>query len=127
MAARLHKNNPRLTAEKARFLAQHWAQQADSGEIILRFDPRHKIVNPVMNRVEELIACWQRITCPTLWVVTNEVDPRNWRKDSPAQLLERKQAFRNFTEALLDDSGHMMHHDQPQKLAAIIEAFLLRD
>ena len=127
VAERLRKNNRRLTEDKAQFLARHWAQQSDNGEIILRFDPRHKIVNPVMNRVEELIACWQRVTCPVLWVMTNEVDPRNWRKDTPAQLQERKQAFRDFSETLLEDSGHMMHHDQPQKLATIIEEFLLRD
>jgi pimeloyl-ACP methyl ester carboxylesterase len=127
VAARLRKNNPRLSEDKSRFLAQHWAQQADSGQIVLRFDPRHKIVNPVMNQVDQLIACWKRITCPVLWVVTNEVDMRNWRKDSSSQLAERKAAFRDFSETLLEDCGHMMHHDQPEKLAAMIEAFLLRD
>ena len=93
----------------------------------MRFDPRHKIVNPILNHVDELIACWQRITCPTLWVVTNEVDPRNWRKDTAAQLAERKNAFRNFGEIVIDECGHMMHHDQPEKLAVIIEAFLQRE
>jgi pimeloyl-ACP methyl ester carboxylesterase len=127
VAERLRKNNPRLTQDKAKFLAQHWAQQTSSGEIILRFDPRHKIVNPVMSQIDQLIECWKRITCPVLWVVTNEVDPRGWRKDTKDQMRERKQAFRDFHETLLEDSGHMMHHDQPQKLAAIIEAFLLRN
>jgi len=126
VAARLRKNNPRLTADKADYLAQHWAQRLDTGEIVLRFDPRHKIVNPVLNRVEEIIACWRRITCPVLWVVTNEIDLRNWRKDTPDQLNERKRAFRDFREVLLEDSGHMMHHDQPARLAAIIEGFLLQ-
>ena len=127
VAERLRKNNPRLTEDKARFLAPHWAQQSAGGDIVLRFDPRHKIVNPVMNQVDQLIACWKRITCPVLWVLTNEVDMRNWRKDTPAELSERKQAFRNLSEILLEDSGHMMHHDQPEKLAAIIEVFLTQD
>ena len=127
VAERLRKNNPRLTEEKARFLAPHWAQLSAGGDIALRFDPRHKIVNPVMNQVDQLIACWKRITCPVLWVLTNEVDMRNWRKDTPAELSERKQAFRNLSEILLEDSGHMMHHDQPEKLAAIIEVFLTQD
>jgi pimeloyl-ACP methyl ester carboxylesterase len=126
VAARLRKNNPRLTAEQAAFLAPHWARQKATGEIVLRFDPRHKTVNPVMSRLEELLECWKRVTCPVLWVMTREVDPRGWRKDTPAQFQERKNAFRNFSEALLEDCGHMMHHDQPRKLAAIIEAFLLR-
>jgi pimeloyl-ACP methyl ester carboxylesterase len=127
VAERLRKNNPRLSAGKAQFLATQWARQADNGEIILRFDPRHKMVNPVLSRLEELIACWQRVTCPVLWVMTNEIDPRGWRKDTPAQFQERKTAFRDFHETLLEDSGHMMHHDQPEKLAAIIETFLGRD
>ena len=127
VAERLRKNNPRLTEDKSHFLAQHWARQTENGEIVLRFDPRHKIVNPVMNQVDQLIACWRRITCPALWVMTNEIDMRNWRKDSPEQLNERKHAFRNLSEILLEDSGHMMHHDQPEKLAAIIETFLLRE
>ena len=127
VAGRLRRNNPRLTADKAQFLAQHWAQQNSNGEITLRFDPRHKTVNPVMAQIDQLLECWKRVTCPVLWVVTDEVDPRGWRKDSPEQLLERKQAFRDFHECLLEDSGHMMHHDQPEKLAVIIEAFLLRE
>ena len=125
VAARLRKNNPRLTAEKANFLARHWAEQKATGEIVLRFDPRHKIVNPVLSRLEELLECWKRTTCPVLWVLTNEIDPRGWRKDTPAQFQERKSAFRDFREVELEDSGHMMHHDQPQRLAAIIEDFLL--
>jgi pimeloyl-ACP methyl ester carboxylesterase len=126
VAARLRKNNLRLTQDKAQFLAQHWARQADTGEVVLRFDPRHKIANPVLSRLEELIECWKRVTCPVLWVMTNEVDPRGWRKDTPAQFQQRTGAFRNFRQMLLEDSGHMMHHDQPQKLAAIIEDFLLQ-
>ena len=127
VAERLRKNNPRLSLQKSQFLAQHWARQAENGDIVLCFDPKHKIVNPVMNQVEQLIACWQRVTCPVLWVVTNEIDPRNWRKDTPEQFAERKGAFRDFRELLLEDSGHMMHHDQPERLAAMIESFLLRD
>ncbi len=126
VAARLMKNNPRLPRDKADFLAQHWARRASNGEIVLNFDPRHKIVNPVLSRLEELLECWKRVTCPTLWVVTNEIDPRGWRKDTPAQMAERKQAFRDFREVLLQDSGHMMHHDQPEQLAAMIETFLLK-
>jgi pimeloyl-ACP methyl ester carboxylesterase len=132
VAERLRKNNPRLTLDKAQFLAQHWAQQtsdAEGGEIVLRFDPRHKTVNPVMSQLDQLIHCWKRITCATLWVVTSDgavQDGRAWRKDTPGELIERKSAFRDFSETLLEDCGHMMHHDQPEKLAAIIEAFLLR-
>ena len=124
VAERLMKNNSRLPRDKADFLARHWARQAETGEITLNFDPRHKLVNPVLSRLDELIECWKRVTCPTLWVFTNEIDPRGWRKDTPQQMAERKSAFRDFHEVTLENSGHMMHHDQPEKLAAIIEKFL---
>jgi pimeloyl-ACP methyl ester carboxylesterase len=46
-------------------------------------------------------------------------------KDTPEQLAERKSAFRDRREIELDEAGHMMHHDQPERLAPLIEAFLL--
>ena len=127
VAARLRKNNPRLSDERAAFLAQHWAKRLDSGELVLASDPRHKIVNPYLFRVDEAIACWRRITAPVLLVSgkLSEIPAR--MKDTPAQLAERKGAFRDRREAELEDCGHMMHHDQPQRLARLIEPFLTGD
>ena len=124
VAERLQKTNPRLPDDKARFLAQHWAKQISPGEIALTSDPKHKIVNPVLNRIEEVLANWRRITAPVLWVVGTESNARGWRADSAGQLAERKAAFAKFREVELADCGHMMHHDQPEKLAAVIEQFL---
>lgn len=126
VAARLKKNNRRLTDEQAHFLAQHWAKQTGPTEVTLRSDPKHKFVNPVLTRLEELLACWRQVTAPVLWVTGDETNGRGWRTDSVQQLAERKAAFRNFREIELQDCGHMMHHDQPVKLAAIIEEFLAR-
>ncbi len=126
VAARLKQNNPRLPDDKARFLAQHWAKQVAPGEVVLRSDPKHKILNPVLSRIEEVLACWRRITAPVLWVAGAESKAPGWLADSAAQLAERKAAFRNFREITLDECGHMMHHDQPVKLAAVIEAFLVQ-
>ena len=126
VAARLKKNNRRLTDEQAHFLAQHWAKQTGPAEVTLRSDPKHKFVNPVLTRLEELLACWRQVTAPVLWVAGDETNGRGWRTDSVQQLAERKAAFRDFREIELQDCGHMMHHDQPVKLAAIIEGFLAR-
>ncbi len=124
VAARLQKNNPRLSDEMARFLAQHWAKQVAPGEVVLRSDPKHRIVNPVLNRIEEVMACWGRITARVLWVAGNESKASGWRSDGAAQLAARKAAFKHFHEVSLAQCGHMMHHDQPQQLAGIIEKFL---
>lgn len=124
VARRLKKNNPRLTDEMAHFLAQHWAKENADGTVVLRSDPKHKIVNPVLNRLEELMACWRRITAPVLWISGAQSTAAGWRADSSAQFAERKLAFKHFEETVLEDCGHMMHHDQPARLAAIIEQFL---
>jgi pimeloyl-ACP methyl ester carboxylesterase len=124
VAARLKRNNSRLSGEMAVFLAQHWAKQDPSGEITLASDPRHKLVNPYLFRLEELLACWRQVSAPVLWVFARESKRAGYLNDTPGQLAERKSAFRDFHEVWLDDCGHMMHHDQPQRLAEIIESFL---
>lgn len=124
VAARMRKTNPRLTAERAAFLARYWAKQLDSGEIVLTSDPLHKTVNPYLFRIEEAIACWSRITAPVLLVSGKQSEIPGRMKDTPEQLAERKGAFRDRREVDLDDCGHMMHHDQPEQLAPLIEDFL---
>ena len=124
VAARLQKNNARLSDDMARFLAQHWAKQTAPGEVVLRSDPRHRIVNPVLNRLEEVTACWRRVTARVLWVAGEDSTASGWRTDDERQLAARKAAFANFHEATIPQCGHMMHHDQPRALARIIEAFL---
>ena len=124
VAARLKKNNARLADYKALFLAQHWAKQIAPGVVTLNSDPKHKMVNPVLNRIEEVFACWQRITAPVLWVSGADSSARGWRADIASQLAQRKAAIPNLSEVVLPECGHMMHHDQPEQLARVIEDFL---
>jgi pimeloyl-ACP methyl ester carboxylesterase len=127
VAARLRKTNPRLTEARAAFLARHWAKRQDNGEYVLLSDPVHKSVNPYLFRIDEAIACWRRITAPVLLVSGRLSDIPARMKDTPEQLAERKSAFRDRREIELDEAGHMMHHDQPERLAPLIEAFLLEN
>jgi pimeloyl-ACP methyl ester carboxylesterase len=123
VAERLKRNNQRLSDEKARFLARHWARES-GGRVEMLSDPRHKAANPYLFRVEEALACWRRITAPALLVTGKQSHIVAWLKDVPEQLAERKAAFRDLREVELDDCGHMMHHDQPCRLARLIEEFL---
>ena len=124
VAARLRKTNPRLPEEHAAFLARHWAKQLPGGEVVLHSDPRHKTVNPYLFRIDEAIACWRRVTAPVLLVSGRQSEIPARMKDTPEQLAERKGAYRDRREEVLEDCGHMMHHDQPQRLARLIEDFL---
>jgi pimeloyl-ACP methyl ester carboxylesterase len=121
---RLMQNNPRLTPDKARFLAPHWAKRADSGEVLLVSDPAHKMLHPVLYRLEEALACWRRISAPVLWVWGDGEWMRKWFKTGDEDLAERRAAIRDLTEVRLENCGHMMHHDQPEKLAGVLEEFL---
>jgi pimeloyl-ACP methyl ester carboxylesterase len=124
LAQRLKANNPRLTQEHAEFLARHWGRETSAGTVELRSDPRHKVANPYPYRIEESLAIWRRATAPVLLVNGRDSHIPGWLRDTPEQLAERKGAFRDFRETAIDDCGHMMHHDQPQRLAEVIETFL---
>ena len=39
-------------------------------------------------------------------------------------LIERLKAVPDCRTAVVQDTGHMLHHDQPQAVAALIESFL---
>ncbi len=124
LAARLQSENPRLNPEKASFIAQAWAHQSGDGLVEMRSDPRHKRANPVLFRIEELIACWREVTAPALWVFGRESEGTGYLKDTPDQLAERKGAISHCREAWVENAGHMMHHDQPAAVARLIEDFL---
>jgi pimeloyl-ACP methyl ester carboxylesterase len=125
VAARLKRNNPRLTADKAAFLAGHWARRLESGEVVLVSDPRHKMANPVLFRIDEALACWKRVTAPTLLVFGKDSNISRRIRDTPGQFAERRDAFANRREVEIENCGHMMHHDQPERLAAVLEDFFL--
>jgi pimeloyl-ACP methyl ester carboxylesterase len=125
LAQRLRKSNPRLSPEKAEFLARHWGREAGKG-VVLRSDPAHKIVNPVLYRYEEVRACWREVTAPVLWVEAAASETLKRLKLGADDLAERRAAFRNLQYEVLADCSHMLHHDQPAALARLLERFLAR-
>jgi pimeloyl-ACP methyl ester carboxylesterase len=124
LADRLQGNNKRLSRGKAEFLARHWGREVDGQGVVLRGDPAHKIVNPVLYRQEEWRACWQLVTAPVLWVEAAESDALQRVRLDAAAHAERRAAFRNLRHVTVPDAGHMLHHDQPEAVARLIEEFL---
>ena len=123
LAERLRAGNPRLTREKADFLARFWGRE-EGETVILRSDPAHKIVNPLLYRIEEVQACWREASAPVLWVDAAESDTLKRLGLSDAQHAERRNCFKNLKHVTLRDAGHMLHHDQPEEVARLIEEFL---
>jgi len=127
LADRLQRNNSRLTRERAEFLARHWGKQTTQGGVILRSDPAHKLVNATLYRLDEARACWQQVTAPVLWVDAAESETLKRIGLSAAEHAERRGAFGNLRHVTVPDAGHMLHHDQPETVARLIEDFLRQD
>src|SRR5690606_19352391 len=66
VAQRLMTNNPRLRADYAAFLAEHWSVPTAGGRFALAGDPAHRIVNPVLYRVDEVLEVWRLIEADVL-------------------------------------------------------------
>ena len=126
VAQRLIKTNPRLGADKAHWLAQHWARANAQGEWRILGHAAHKVVNANLFKTDETQAIYQRITAPTLCVVADSDSISQWWKDSfsLAEFKQRIAAVPNLTHAVIEEAGHMLHHDQPEVLARMIEGFI---
>ena len=129
VAGRLQKTNPRLSNERAEFLAQHWARENAEGRWEILGDPVHKNSSPLLFRVEEIMACWQKITAPVLWVEANDTDVWRWmgpKEEARIEIDRRITFIPNVQTEMIMDAGHMLHHDQPEILARLVEQFLLK-
>ncbi len=120
VASRLMKNNPRLPEDKASFLAQHWGAPAADGSWHLQADPAHKRSNPLIYRVEEILACWAAITAPVLMVEPADGSTRRWLKLPDDYDATRLAKIARLSRLMVKDAGHMLHHDQPALLAQAI-------
>jgi len=123
VAQRLVKNNPRLRPAFALYLAEHWSLPTANGRFALAGDPAHKVVNAQLYRVDEVLACWRRITAPVLLVFA-DADDRWKRFRSEPDYASRVDAVRDLRLVTVPDAGHMLHHDQPERIARLVEEFL---
>jgi pimeloyl-ACP methyl ester carboxylesterase len=126
VARRLMKTNKRLTQDKADWLAAHWAKPDASGQWHILGDPAHKITNAQLYRVDEVLEIYKAITAPTLAVEAGDDSLSQWweGKYTLAEYHERLRSIPKVRTAKVEDAGHMLHHDQPEQLARLIEDFL---
>ena len=126
VARRLMKTNPRLGQDKADWLARHWAAENPDGKWDILGAPAHKISNAQLYRVEEVMAIYKRLSMPVLAVEASDNMLDFWYggKFTLAQYHERLKVVPNVEIVRIEDAGHMMHHDQPEVLAELIERFI---
>jgi pimeloyl-ACP methyl ester carboxylesterase len=122
LARVVNRRDPRLAPARARFIAAAWAEQLPDGRARLRHDPAHKRVNPVLYRREEAEACWREIRAPVMSVIGAESDFLSHRQ-GPRGVEAMRQHIAQLEERLVAGSGHMLHHDQPEQVAQLIDEF----
>ena len=126
VARRLMKTNPRLTTDKAEWLARHWASENIDGTWSIQGDAAHKISNAQLYRWDEVQEIYKRLSMPVLAVEASDNSMDLWwrGKFTLAEYHERLKVVPNVEIARIEDAGHMMHHDQPEVLAQLIERFI---
>lgn len=121
LADRLQAGNGRLDRSRALFLAEHSSRPVPGGRI-WAFDPGHRLPFATMHRVAEWEACVSAVTAPVLWIGSDQPFPSALARD-PSELQRRielaRAAFRR-----LPGTGHNLHHDEPEKVARLVEAFV---
>ena len=118
----LMKRNPRLRADRAQFVARAWTRD-DGDAVRLVFDPKHRLSNPVLYRRDEAEACWARFEIPMLLIAG---DRSHYQKRRSLEFSDEyvRRVFRGSQVVTLSEVGHMMHHEDPQGVAAAIVDFV---
>ena len=132
VANRLRKTNPPLPAARAAWLAQHWSRQkidadGSAGRFEILGDAIHKRGTPMLYQRDEVLECWKLITAPVMWVEGDQTDVSRWwgTRYTKAEFHERLNVVTSRVERhVLAPAGHMLHHDQPEALARLLENFL---
>jgi pimeloyl-ACP methyl ester carboxylesterase len=131
VAARLMKTNPRLartpaSQDRAQWLAEQWAQENASGQWEILGDAAHKVMGPEITRADEILASYACLSMPVLAVEASDDSLGKWWEGryTLAQYHERLLSVPDCRIEVIEDAGHMLHHDQPEVLAHLIESFL---
>ena len=122
LGQRIRSRNPLISGERAEYVASCWAAADRDGKLRLRMDPRHRRINPVLYRRSEARACWQRIKSDVLVLLGQQTDILSRSGvdalDLPGEHIASVRVIN------IPDAAHMLHIEQPEAVAAAIQAFL---
>ena len=124
LAAQIRRHHPRLDDAKARFLAEHWGRTREDGRVILRSDPALTGPTAMLFRLDEMLACYRNVKAPVLWIEATESTNRQRHAIADDDYAARRGAIANARAAAITDAGHMVHLEQPERLARSIDEFL---
>lgn len=127
-AAELCLRNARLTRERAEFLATQFTRPTLGDDVELLADPTHyKVPGPPAFTHEQVNEALSRLRSPMLWVC-GDASPM---KKGFQRVEGGDELYRQRIEAppggklvVIPDAGHNVQHDQPERLARVIEEFM---
>jgi len=125
LAANLSRRNPRLPAAHAAFVAEAWTRPVPDGGRELRFDPWHRLVNPVLYRREETEAMWRAVQAPVLMVLGGDSELLRRLGPDGEEAVYRAN-LKEVEVATLPGLGHMLHHEDPRPVADVVRGWLAR-
>lgn len=127
LARRLRLSNPRLTAARADFLAGQVSYVLPDGQVAMACDPWHKIASPSLFRIHDTMAYWRGITAPVLMLVAEHGFVQHRFGADPEEYQRRLDCFARLELVTVPEAGHNLQHDQPEIVAAALDAFLQPD
>jgi pimeloyl-ACP methyl ester carboxylesterase len=123
LASSLTRRHKNLAPERADFIARAWARENAQGRIELRADPKHKRSNPYLYRRDELQACWRQITAPVLYIAAEESE--HYKRIRDVFTIDNlRKDFSNVRLEIVQEAGHMLHLEQPEHIAQLIQDFI---
>lgn len=123
LVPRILRRSPRMSTARARVVARLWAAEDGDGRIRLKADPAHRWPNATLYRRREAEACWRKVRAPVL-LVTGAETGYGAAQEIWLQRQGEDTPFREAVTVSIPDAGHMLHFEQPERLAAAVEDFL---
>jgi len=115
---RMQEENPHLSAEQARHLTVHGANQNEDGTYSWKFDNYVRTFPPYDMSGRDIRLLWSRIRCPTLLCYGKESRSGDPAADGRAQL------FGHARVVGFDGAGHWLHHDRLDEFLRVVRDFL---
>ncbi len=113
---------PRFTEAQSDFVARAWSAP-DDARVRLLGDARHRWVNPVRYAREDAEACWREVKAPVLMVLGGESEYLAMLGTDGSDETFRAN-MPHVQIAHIPGAGHMLHIEQADRVAALVENFL---
>ncbi len=110
--------HPKLSSDKVDKLVRTLIKQTQDGKYIWKSDPRTKVGFPMPFPPRLSRELWRNILCPVMICFGKETHLK------ATNLQEVLSHFKNLKYIEIENAGHNIHHDNPEKLVECLEDFL---